>query len=93
MNARPAVRFGNSLSTTDENWLHNLIGKSIGFTKAGFSGEFSEDFSHLAGKGLQLINFDKHISSISAMNASAISSSKYGYDAPEEEEVFADLDF
>lgn len=91
LNTKPAVRFGNSLSTTDENWLHNLIGKSIGFTKAGFSGEFSEDFSHLAEKGLQLINFDKHISSISAMNISAISSSKYGYDAPEEEEEFADL--
>jgi hypothetical protein len=83
---KPPIKLGNSLSTTDENWLQHLVGKSLGYTKAGFSGDFSEEFGHLAGQRLDLINFDKHILSIAAANRSAISSSKYGYDAQDEGE-------
>jgi hypothetical protein len=93
MQVKPEIRFGNSLSTTDENWLHNLVGKSTGYTRAGFAGEFSEEFRHLAEKGLELINFDKHIASVAVANRSAISSSKYGYDSPDEEEPLGDEDY
>lgn len=80
LNKKPSLRLGDKLSTFDSNWLHNLVGKSSGYSNAKFSGEFANEFEHLAEK-VELINFDKHIASVSEVDKAAISSSKYGYDA------------
>lgn len=88
---KPNIKLGDKLSTTDEDWLHNLIGKSLGYSKANFSGEFSEEFDWLAGKKLELINFDKHIDSVRGTNIAAISSSRYGYDAEPEDDLGTNL--
>lgn len=82
---KPGISMGSSLSTTDENWLHNLVGRSLEYSRASFSGEFSDEFKHLADKAVELINFDKHILAVAEKDREAISSSKYGYDAPDED--------
>jgi len=91
---KPSIRLGNSLSTSDSNWLHNLVGRSLGYSKARFCGTFADEFEHLAEK-VELINFDKHIASVSKADKAAISSSKYGYDAQEnvDEDEDNDLEF
>lgn len=82
---KPPIQLGDKLSTTDENWLHNLIARATGYRKTRFSGDFSNEFEHLADKGVELINFEKHVESVSERRKPAISSSKYGYDAIEEQ--------
>lgn len=84
---KPSIRLGNSLSTSDSNWLCSLVARSSGYSKAKFSGDFADEFEHLAGK-VELINFDKHIAAISQAGSAAISSSKYGYDAQEDVDEF-----
>ncbi|MBE9109026.1 RNA-directed DNA polymerase [Nodosilinea sp. LEGE 07298] len=84
LNKKPPITLGRSLSTSDSNWLHNLVGKSLDYSKAKFSGDFADEFEHLAEKEVELINFDKHMTSVSQFNKAAISSSKYGYDAQQE---------
>ncbi|WOD40640.1 RNA-directed DNA polymerase [Nodosilinea sp. E11] len=84
LNKKPPIQLGISLSTSDSNWLHNLVGRSSGYSKAKFSGTFADEFEHLAEKNVDLINFDKHMKSVSKFNKAAISSSKYGYDAQED---------
>lgn len=97
LSRKPPIRLGGNLSTSDSNWLHNLVGKSLGYSKAPFSGQFADEFEHLAGKNVELINFDKHIASVSQPSAAAISSSKYGYDAQEHvsgyEDMYDDIPF
>lgn len=90
----PSIKLGNSLSTSDSNWLHNLVGRSLGYSKVQFSGAFVDEFNHLAEK-VELINFEKHIASVSKAGKAAISSSKYGYDAQENvnEDEDNDLEF
>jgi hypothetical protein len=82
---RPDIRMGSRLSTSDENWLHNLVARSSGFTSAPFTGEFAADFTHLASKKLKLIDFRKHLDFVSEENNDAISKSKYGYDSASED--------
>ncbi|MGG6238684.1 hypothetical protein ACQ4N7_08590 [Nodosilinea sp. AN01ver1] len=84
LNKKPPIQLGTGLSTSDSNWLHNLVGKSLGYSKAKFSGDFADEFEHLADKNVDLINFDKHMISVARSNKAAISSSKYGYDAQED---------
>ncbi|GAA0878973.1 hypothetical protein GCM10009119_19410 [Algoriphagus jejuensis] len=82
----PEIKLGGSLSTTDENWLHNLIGKSTGFSNAKFSGSFSFEFEKLVTNGIKLIDFKRHMKNISQLEKEAISSTKYGYDSIEEDD-------
>lgn len=78
---------GNSLNTTDHNWLHNLVSKSLGFSKLSFSKELSSEFNHLASKNVKLLDFEKHLKYVSKSNSNAISKSKYGYDVEEDDEI------
>lgn len=82
----PKIRLGAKLSTTDTNWLHNLVGRSLNYSSAPFSGEYKLEFEHLANKRVNLIDFDKHIRQMSESGTVAISSSKYGYDSEDENE-------
>lgn len=84
LDRKPQIRLGSNLSTSDSTWLHNLVGRSTGYSKAKFSGAFADEFEHLATKKVELINFDKHIESVAKFNKAAISSSKYGYDAQDD---------
>lgn len=90
---KPSIKLGSNLSTTDETWLHNLVGKATGYTKASFSGLFAQEFEHLASKNIKLINFKKHIVAVSDDNSHAISKSKYGYDSEDDELDFDIPDF
>lgn len=76
----PKIKFGNKLHSTDQNWLHSLVAKSTGYTRAAFGGAFNEEFEHLAAKQVRLIDFDKHMIAASKVETDAISKSKYGYD-------------
>ena len=93
LNRNPSIPLGNKLSTSDSKWLHNLVGRSLEYSKANFSGDFTDEFEHLANKNVELINFDKHIASVSEVGKAAISSSKYGYDSEGAEEDVEEEDY
>jgi len=82
----PGVKLGNKLSTDDENWLHNLVAKSCGYSGANFSGQFTQEFNKLVSNKVKLIDFKKHMDIISDIEKEAISKTKYGYDADNSEE-------
>jgi len=77
---KPKLSLGSRLPTTDQNWLLNLVGRSVGFTKAPFSGSMSDEFQHLANKGVVLIDIDQHIEAVRKNGVHAISRTRYGYD-------------
>lgn len=89
---RPEITFPTKLSSTDENWLHNLAARSNGFTQASFGGTLNDEFEHLASKKVQLIDFQKHLRSVAALGKEAISRSKYGYDS-EDDDINAEIDW
>jgi hypothetical protein len=83
---KPRLALGAPLSTIDSNWLVNLVARSQGFSKASFSGLYSEHFEHLAARKIKLIDFDDHINSIKSENTRAISRTRYGYDDEEDDQ-------
>lgn len=87
IDVRPDISLGSKLSSTDENWLVNLVSRSIGFTKASFGAALNQEFEHLADNSIELIDFDEHVRNVHERNTSAISRTRYGYDGdPDEEE-------
>jgi hypothetical protein len=54
---KPKLALGAPLSTVDSNWLVNLVARSQGFSKASFSGLYSDYFEHLAKRKIKLIDF------------------------------------
>ncbi len=90
LDKKPPISLGNKLSTSNSNWLHHLVGKSSDYSKAPFSGAFVDEFEHLAKENIELIDFEKHMESVSQQNEAAISSSKYGYDAQENVNQYTD---
>lgn len=90
----PSLKLGSSLSTDDDNWLHNLVARSCGYTGAKFSGAFSHEFEGLVTNRVKLIDFEKHMKVVSKSEKEAISKTKYGYDADTEDEEYGfDPDF
>lgn len=79
----PKLGLGSALSTTDSNWLVNLVARSRGFSKANFSGLYAEEFTHLANRNIRLIDFDAHGRTIKKSQKRAISRTRYGYDDDE----------
>jgi hypothetical protein len=77
---KPKIALGGPLSTVDSNWLVNLVARSQTFSKASFSGLYTDEFEHLAKKHIKLVDFDDHIKRIDQMNKRAISRTRYGYD-------------
>lgn len=84
---KPKISLGIKLSSTDENWLANLVARSTGYSRAPFSGAFLSEFEILAKKKVKLINFETHMKTVASSDVSAISSSKYGYDDEGEEDI------
>lgn len=83
---KPKLALGSGLSSTDDNWLTNLVARSQGFSAARFSGNYAEEFEHLASRHIKLIDFDDHKTLLGVNDKNAISRSRYGYDEEEEEE-------
>lgn len=83
---KPDIKFGAKLNTMDANWLLNLVGKSIGYTSAPFSGLYAGEFGHLASRNIKLIDFDDHISKLKKINSKAISRTRYGYEHDEDDD-------
>ncbi|WP_047432761.1 RNA-directed DNA polymerase [Chryseobacterium indologenes] len=86
------LKLGDRLSTDDEKWLHHLVARSSGYSKAKFSGSYAAEFEALVNNKVKLINFKKHMLSISQSEKEAISSSKYGYDSESDEDDNEDDD-
>ncbi len=82
---KPKLGLGSALSTTDSNWLVNLVARSRGFSRASFSGLYAEEFTHLADRNIRLIDFDAHSRAIKKTHKRAISRTRYGYDDDEPE--------
>ena len=80
------LKFGSKIESNDSRWLEGLVARSVGYSKARFKGDFSEEFSHLADKKLKLIDFDRHMNSIKKITSDAISHSRYGYDSDDEDD-------
>ncbi|MEZ5872631.1 MAG: RNA-directed DNA polymerase [Nitratireductor sp.] len=80
LNRKPRLALGARLSTVDANWLVNLVARSQEFSKAAFSGLYTEEFDHLANRHINLIDFDDHINRIREEGKRAISRTRYGYD-------------
>jgi len=90
----PGIKLGSNLSTDDENWLHNLVARSCGYTGAKFSGPFAQEFTTLVSNRIKLIDFEKHMKEVSKSEKEAISKTKYGYDADsDDEETDFDIDY
>lgn len=83
---KPKLALGAPLSTVDANWLVNLAARSQGFSRAAFSGLYSDEFEHLANRNIKLIDFDDHINRIKKQDSRAISRTRYGYDDDEDED-------
>nr|WP_314093800.1 RNA-directed DNA polymerase [uncultured Shinella sp.] len=81
---RPNLSLGAGLSTTDSSWLTNLVARATGFSRAGFSGLYAAEFSHLADRRIRLIDFDSHSKAIKRTFKRAISRTRYGYDDDED---------
>ncbi len=77
---KPKLRLGNKLPSTDQNWLLNLHARSVGFSKASFSGSMSAEFEHLANKKVVLIDIQEHLDAVRESGINAISRTRYGYD-------------
>lgn len=93
---RPAIRLGAKLASTTDDWLVNLVGKARGFSGAAFSGALAEEFEHLAGKKVRLIDFKAHIKAMKVRGSDAISRTRYGYDSEKKTRVgqeFSSFDF
>ncbi|WP_294283027.1 RNA-directed DNA polymerase [uncultured Chryseobacterium sp.] len=87
-----SIKLGSNLSTEDETWLQNIVGRSTGYTGAKFSGLYSTEFEKLVANGVTFIDFKKHMSLMADRHKEAISKSKYGYDADEDEDEDEDED-
>lgn len=83
---KPKLALGASLSTMDANWLVNLVARSQEFSKAAFSGLYSDEFDHLASRQIKLVDFEDHLSRIEENDRRAISRTRYGYDDDEEDD-------
>lgn len=77
---KPKLGLGASLSSVDSSWLVNLVARSQGFSGAPFSGLYSDEFQHLAGHRIKLIDFKDHLRRVEKQNKRAISRTRYGYD-------------
>lgn len=77
---KPKLSLGSGLSSVDSNWLTSLVARSEGYSKASFSGLYSEYFTHLAEKKIKLIDFEPHMQKIAEKKSRAISRTRYGYD-------------
>ncbi len=81
-----SIKLGSNLSTEDETWLQNIVGRSTGYTGAKFSGFYATEFEQLVTNGVRFIDFKKHMSLMADRHKEAISKSKYGYDADDDED-------
>jgi hypothetical protein len=92
---RPRIRFSSRISSSDRGWLLNLVARAGGFVRASFSGNFAEECEHVAKKHIRLLDFESHISRISAEGERAIANVRFGYEDFEEDEdvsIAANLD-
>ncbi|MBZ9603335.1 RNA-directed DNA polymerase [Phyllobacterium chamaecytisi] len=80
---KPSIKFASKLFTEDADWLTNLVARSIGITKASFSGKFASEFEHLADRKLALIDIEGYVSRLGERPSRAISRTRYGYDDDE----------
>lgn len=80
LSRKPKLSLGGPLSSVDANWLASLVARASGFSKASFSGQYSDEFEHLANRRIVLIDFKEHIDKIGSEKRNAISRVRYGYD-------------
>lgn len=83
---KPKLSLGAKLPSADQDWLLNLVSRSLEFTKAKFLGNFAVEFEHLASKNVCLIDFDQHLEAVKAANVHAISRTRYGYDRDDDDD-------
>ncbi|WP_108781440.1 RNA-directed DNA polymerase [Pontivivens insulae] len=83
---KPKLALGARLSSVDANWLVNLVARSQEFSKAAFSGLYTDEFEHLASRHIKLIDFEDHINRIRPQDRRAISRTRYGYDDDEDDD-------
>lgn len=88
---RPKLSMGSKLATTDQNWLLNLAARSLGYSKAAFSGLLADEFEHLAKRKVVLIDIQAHINAVQKANVHAISRTRYGYDREDDDDDDDDL--
>ncbi|OKH87229.1 RNA-directed DNA polymerase [Thalassospira sp. TSL5-1] len=90
---KPKLSLGNNLSSENSDWLVSLVARTQGYSKAKFSGIYSEEFNHLANKRIKLIDFNDHIENIKEKNKRAISRTRYGYDDDDDDDDDDDYEF
>lgn len=88
LSRKPPMRYGSHISSDGGRWLDGLVARSAGFSKAKFSGDFSQEFTHLADKGLKLVDWDSHLAKMEDENENAISRTRYGYDSDDDDDFF-----
>jgi len=86
INRKPRLKYGASIDSEGPNWLEGLIARCAGYSKARFKGSFAGEFDHLADRGLQLIDFVSHKEKMRDRLTDAISHTRYGYDAKDEDD-------
>lgn len=87
---KPKLSLGGKLPSTDQNWLLNLLARSVGFSRASFSGAMSAEFEHLAGKKVIMIDIQEHLDTVAKSGIHAISRTRYGYDRDDNDDEYED---
>jgi hypothetical protein len=83
---RPRITFPARIESGHRDWLVSLVGRSIGFTRASFSGCYAGECEHLASKQLQLIDFTEHRTKVATAGHRAIANVRFGYEDEDEDE-------
>lgn len=88
---RPPIKFNKKLESGASSWMEGLVARSSGFSKASFRGDFAEEFEHLSGRHVALIDFDTHLAAARREGVDAISHTRYGYDSDDDDDDEVDL--
>ena len=86
---RLPLRLGSRLSSQDDGWLTGLVARATGYSGAQFSGDYADEFTHLANRHIVLIDLDAHVRSVRAADVHAISRTRYGYDNDDDDDDYA----
>lgn len=82
---RPPLRYGSRIPSEGGRWLEVLVARCGGYSGGRFSGAFSEEFTHFANRRLKLVDWDTHVEKMRGAGVRAISRTRYGYDADDDE--------
>jgi hypothetical protein len=81
LSRKPKLNLGAKLETMDSFWISSLTARTVEFSKASFSGNYSEYFTKLVDNKIRLVDFDHFKRENAVKRKKVISRTRYGYDS------------